>query len=476
VAQKKVRVPIPQDPADELLFRSDRTCCVCRVSGRPVQIHHINDDPSDNCPENLAVLCVVCHDQTQITGGFGRKLNAGQVTKYRDDWVALVEARRTGKPVNFKPIKDDPESRHASISTPETSRKSAAHDPSDSTHLPDPSGSTKSTAGQLTLFTAELVRQTERYAQINIITDALTGITHEYNGAMRRATLKARLAKNESETSRANEELADELIRIVTDYSLQAYAFRRIDIDVNKGFKNLIRMVSAIPREQRNTPRFLRWIQSSERWINARLGSIDSGQNLYNSVDPLKGRSPRLDSILEHMQEAQLQTLANRDRYLTYLKELQALKSVQDEKRVSRKAYIGWRGRPEWGTVRNYTQSALSNGRFDISFLFIPDDGSEPTPISINVSDPVPELEEFARGIFTAASKHFNIRVNADTMKKAESQFESINKMNAEKRKRLFLDTSDIYEDCGWAWTPDYTIIKAAPGLIDRRTFSAQSS
>jgi hypothetical protein len=50
-------------------------------------------------------LCVVCHDQTQVTGGFGRKLNAGQITRYRNDWLALVEARRTGKPVKFDPIK-----------------------------------------------------------------------------------------------------------------------------------------------------------------------------------------------------------------------------------------------------------------------------------------------------------------------------------------------------------------------------------
>ena len=162
VAQKKDRVPIPQDLADELLFRSDRTCCVCRLSNKPVQIHHINDDPSDNRSDNLAVLCVVCHNETQITGGFGRKLNAGQVTWYRNDWPAFVEARRTGGPVKFEAI-------------------------------------------------------------------------------------------------------------------------------------------------------------------GARLSAMDSGQILYDSANKIKGGSPRLDSILEHMQEAQRQTLANRDKYLTWLKELEAL-------------------------------------------------------------------------------------------------------------------------------------------------------
>ena len=37
------------------------------------------------------MLCLDCHDQTQIKGGFGRKLNADQVILYRNDWHKLVE-------------------------------------------------------------------------------------------------------------------------------------------------------------------------------------------------------------------------------------------------------------------------------------------------------------------------------------------------------------------------------------------------
>jgi 5-methylcytosine-specific restriction endonuclease McrA len=91
---KKSRIPVPEDGATLLMFRSDRTCCVCHVRGEPIQIHHIDEDPSNNDPDNLAVLCFHCHDETQITGGFGRKLDAAQVTQYRDDWHRRVEARR----------------------------------------------------------------------------------------------------------------------------------------------------------------------------------------------------------------------------------------------------------------------------------------------------------------------------------------------------------------------------------------------
>jgi hypothetical protein len=90
----KERVTIPEGTKNDLLFYSDNTCCNCRIPGRPVQIHHIDEDPSNNESENLAVLCLLCHDDTQLKGGFGRKLDGGLVRKYRDSWMADVKQRR----------------------------------------------------------------------------------------------------------------------------------------------------------------------------------------------------------------------------------------------------------------------------------------------------------------------------------------------------------------------------------------------
>jgi hypothetical protein len=90
-----MRVPIPKELAAEVWVKHDGTCCVCQQRGKAVQIHHVDEDPSNNGEENLAVLCLECHDDTQVRGGFGRKLGAAQVIKYRDDWVARVtEVRR----------------------------------------------------------------------------------------------------------------------------------------------------------------------------------------------------------------------------------------------------------------------------------------------------------------------------------------------------------------------------------------------
>lgn len=91
---KKARSSIPPDISSSILFQSDRTCCVCREPRKSIQIHHLDENPSNNAMDNLVVLCLDCHDQTQITGGFGRKLSADQVILYRNDWHKLVEKRR----------------------------------------------------------------------------------------------------------------------------------------------------------------------------------------------------------------------------------------------------------------------------------------------------------------------------------------------------------------------------------------------
>ena len=90
----KKRNQIPPEIAAQVLFTSDRTCCICRNQGKPIQIHHINENPSDNSSKNLAVLCFDCHRETQIRGGFDRKLDENQIILYREDWLRIVAQKR----------------------------------------------------------------------------------------------------------------------------------------------------------------------------------------------------------------------------------------------------------------------------------------------------------------------------------------------------------------------------------------------
>jgi hypothetical protein len=104
---KKDRKPIPNETAARVLFLADRTCCVCRGKGKPVQIHHIDENPANNDLRNLAVLCFDCHRETQIRGGFDRKLDADQVILYRDDWNRIVARRRATEEVAMRHEPDD---------------------------------------------------------------------------------------------------------------------------------------------------------------------------------------------------------------------------------------------------------------------------------------------------------------------------------------------------------------------------------
>jgi len=92
--KKKSRVEIPAEIAARVLFLSDRTCCVCRSKGKAVQIHHIDEDPTNNDLSNLSVLCFYCHRETMLRGGFDRKLDADQVILYRNDWLRIVATER----------------------------------------------------------------------------------------------------------------------------------------------------------------------------------------------------------------------------------------------------------------------------------------------------------------------------------------------------------------------------------------------
>lgn len=90
----KIKHPIPSDLAADVMFSSDNTCCICRERGKTVQIHHIDENPSNNVFENLAVLCLECHNKTQISGGFGKKHSAPLVIKYKNEWLERVDNRR----------------------------------------------------------------------------------------------------------------------------------------------------------------------------------------------------------------------------------------------------------------------------------------------------------------------------------------------------------------------------------------------
>jgi len=124
----KKRTPIPNDVAARALFEHDRTCCVCRQRGKPVQIHHLDEDPSNHNIHNLAILCLDCHRDTQIRGGFDRKLDSEQVRLYSDDWKRLVSKQRAAREARIEAGEGEPRRLELATSVAEIYRENGQYE------------------------------------------------------------------------------------------------------------------------------------------------------------------------------------------------------------------------------------------------------------------------------------------------------------------------------------------------------------
>jgi hypothetical protein len=83
-----------EDEIAAIKHASDNTCCKCRQPRLPLQLHHIDEDRSNADPDNFALLCANCHNETMISGPFARKLDPATVRAYRDEWHSIVRTRR----------------------------------------------------------------------------------------------------------------------------------------------------------------------------------------------------------------------------------------------------------------------------------------------------------------------------------------------------------------------------------------------
>jgi hypothetical protein len=88
---------MPNEPdeelADHVLFESDKTCCVCHDRSRPVKIHHLDGNHSNNVRSNLVVLCDPCHTAAHTKAPFSRNLTPSLIRLYDAFWRAACTAR-----------------------------------------------------------------------------------------------------------------------------------------------------------------------------------------------------------------------------------------------------------------------------------------------------------------------------------------------------------------------------------------------
>lgn len=87
---KQPRKRIPSELVQLVLYKCSRTCCVCRDPKRGVQLHHIDQDPSNNVEANLIALCGVCHDSAHTERKLSRNLTVTDLRRHKRDWESEV--------------------------------------------------------------------------------------------------------------------------------------------------------------------------------------------------------------------------------------------------------------------------------------------------------------------------------------------------------------------------------------------------
>jgi len=96
------RKKIPKEIEKEVLVRSQRRCCLCfglenDLDRKKGQIAHLDKDPSNNAPDNLAWLCWDHHDEYDSSTSQSKGLTIEEVKEYRALLYQAVSERRKAK-------------------------------------------------------------------------------------------------------------------------------------------------------------------------------------------------------------------------------------------------------------------------------------------------------------------------------------------------------------------------------------------
>lgn len=95
------RKRIQDDVQARVLLRSRRRCCICfglkrDTSIKQGQIAHLDKDSSNNAEDNLAFLCLACHDRYDSTTSQSKNFTMAEVKGFRSELDASIGAAFAG--------------------------------------------------------------------------------------------------------------------------------------------------------------------------------------------------------------------------------------------------------------------------------------------------------------------------------------------------------------------------------------------
>lgn len=98
---KPKRKKIPPQLKEILLNKNAGVCCVCKSRGLGINFHHIDENPSNNTLDNIAVLCVKDHDIHHRPSAYSlnhRELKAEEIKSFKFEWESFISETQKDSP------------------------------------------------------------------------------------------------------------------------------------------------------------------------------------------------------------------------------------------------------------------------------------------------------------------------------------------------------------------------------------------
>jgi hypothetical protein len=89
----KIRVKIPSEIEKKIIYNSARTCNVCKNPKKGIQIHHVDQNPSNNITANLIVLCQDCHEEAHTKHDMSKNLTPEKLEYFKKQWEEEIANR-----------------------------------------------------------------------------------------------------------------------------------------------------------------------------------------------------------------------------------------------------------------------------------------------------------------------------------------------------------------------------------------------
>ena len=108
IIHSEPRPPIPVTILLSVLYKNRRTCCVCRIPQKPIILHHINEwsISRDHSEENLASLCLDCHDLAHSNKQLSQNLIPNEIKNCKRTWEYDVSNLDTQTILRLKADRD----------------------------------------------------------------------------------------------------------------------------------------------------------------------------------------------------------------------------------------------------------------------------------------------------------------------------------------------------------------------------------